>query len=536
MTETYSAPGGEWWQQEAIYEVYPRSFLDTDGDGIGDLIGIRRKLDYLRWLGVGAIWLTPVFPSPMRDFGYDIADYREVDPAFGTLRDLDQLLAEAHAHDIKVILDFVPNHTSDQHPWFQESLSSPASAKRAWYIWRPPAPAGGPPNNWLSILGTSAWQLDSQSGEYYYHAFLPEQPDLNWRNPEVRAAMLDVMRFWLDRGFDGFRVDVIWHLIKDEQFRDNPVNPAYIEGMAADQRLSPVFSTDRPEVHDVVVEWRTLIDGYPGAVLIGEAYLPVERLVAYYGDETRREVHLPFNFQMFWAEWSAPAIAQLVESYEGTLNHAAWPNWVLGNHDQPRIGSRLGSERARLAAFLLLTLRGTPTIYYGDELGMTDVPVPPEQVQDTFGQRVLGLGRDPARTPMQWSAEPNAGFTTGTPWLPVPPGAATRNAAALTEDARSILWLHKRLLSLRRDEPALSMGSFVSMGAQDGVFSFLRQDGESTFLVMLNFDSTSTSAVAPLEGELEIALSSHLDREGERCRQGIPIGPFEALLLRPLRR
>jgi alpha-glucosidase len=533
MTETHNTPEGHWWQREAIYEVYPRSFLDTDGDGVGDLTGIRRKLDYLEWLGVGAIWLTPVFRSPMRDFGYDISDYMEVDPTFGTLADLDQLLTAAHARGIKVILDFVPNHTSDQHPWFLESRSSRGSAKRDWYIWRQPAPDGGAPNNWLCVLGTSAWQLDSQTGEYYYHAFLPEQPDLNWRHNEVRAAMLEVMRYWLDRGFDGFRVDVIWHLMKDEQFRDNPVNPAYVAGMPADQRFQAVFSTDRPDVHEVIAEWRRLVDSYPAVVLIGEAYLPVERLVAYYGTSDAPGVHLPFNFHLFSVDWSADAIAKLVETYEAALPENAWPNWVLGNHDQSRIASRLGPERARLAAFLVLTLRGTPTIYYGDELGMTDVAIPNEQVRDTFGQRVLGLGRDAERTPMLWSGESNAGFTNGSPWLPVSPDSATQNVTALTEDKRSILWLYRRLLGLRREQPALSIGGFTSLGTQQDVFSFLRQDGKTTFLVMLNFNAVTKVATAPLEGEMQVVLSSTLEREGERYRGTIPLGSFEALLLRP---
>ncbi len=314
-----------WWQQGVIYQIYPRSFQDSNGDGIGDLEGIRRRLGHLAALGVDAVWISPFYPSPMADFGYDVADYRGVDPIFGTLADFDRLIAEAHARGLRVILDFVPNHTSDRHPWFVESRASRSSPKRDWYIWRDPAPDGGPPNNWLSNFGGSAWECDAATGQYYYHAFLREQPDLNWRNGEVRRAMYEVLRFWLDRGVDGFRVDVLWHLIKDDRFRNNPPNPDWTPDQPGIRRCLQLYSADRPEVHEVVAEMRAVLDEYPERLLIGEIYLPVERLVAYYGQDMRG-AHLPFNFQLLSATWRAEEIGRIIHEYEAHLPAGGWPN------------------------------------------------------------------------------------------------------------------------------------------------------------------------------------------------------------------
>jgi alpha-glucosidase len=293
-----------WWQRGIIYEVYPRSFVDSNGDGVGDLTGLISRLDYLRWLGVDAVWISPLYPSPMKDFGYDVADYTAIHPLFGTLADFDRLIGEAHARDLKVILDFVPNHSSDQHPWFVESWSSRDNPKRNWYIWRDPGAGGGPPNNWLSAFGGSAWEYDPHTEQYYYHAFLREQPDLNWRNPEVVEEMLHVLRFWLERGVDGFRVDVLWHLIEDDQFRDNPPNPGWRDGIDPYQKLIPLYTTDQSEVHGVIARMRRLVDQYNDRVLIGEIYLPVERLVQYYGVDLGG-VHVPFNFQLLLTKWHA---------------------------------------------------------------------------------------------------------------------------------------------------------------------------------------------------------------------------------------
>src|ERR671923_2367563 len=324
-----------WWQQGIIYQIYPRSFMDSNGDGVGDLPGIASKLDYLRWLGVDAIWLSPIFPSPMADFGYDVADYTDIHPLFGTLADFDRLVVEAHRRQLKVILDYVPNHTSEQHPWFTESRSSRHSPKRDWYIWRDPAPGGGLPNNWVSVFGGSAWEWDATTCQYYYHAYLKEQPDLNWRHPAVQTAMLDVLRFWLDRGVDGFRVDALRQLIKDGQLCDNPPNPAYRADQGPYHALLPLYTTDRPEVLDMIAQMRRLVDQYEARLLIGELYLPIDRLVIYYG-VGGSGVHLPFNFHLILVPWQARQIAALIETYEAALPGDAWPNWVLGNHDQHR--------------------------------------------------------------------------------------------------------------------------------------------------------------------------------------------------------
>ncbi len=364
-----------WWQNGIIYQIYPRSYQDSNGDGIGDLQGIIQRLPYLQQLGIKAIWISPIYPSPMADFGYDISDYKGIWPGFGTMADFDNLLRRIHDMDMKLILDLVPNHSSDEHPWFVESRSSRDNPKRDWYIWKDARPDGRPPNNWLSVFGGGAWEWDDHTRQYYYHAFLVKQPDLNWRNPEVEAAMLDVMRFWLDKGVDGFRVDAMWHLIKDQQWRDNPRNPEYNDTMATYNQLLPVYSTDQPELHSIVAKMRQVLDSYNDRLMIAEIYLPIHRLVAYYG-VNNSEAHLPFNFLLISLPWDARQIAAAIDEYEGALPADAWPNWVIGNHDQPRITSRVGQAQAMVAAVLLLTLRGTRTLYYGDEIGMRDVPIP----------------------------------------------------------------------------------------------------------------------------------------------------------------
>jgi len=523
-----------WWQRGIIYQVYPRSFMDSNGDGVGDLCGLISRLDYLRGLGVDAVWLSPIFPSPMKDFGYDVSDYTGIHPLFGTLEDFDLLIREAHAQKIKLVLDFVPNHTSDQHPWFIESRSSRDNLKRDWYIWRDPAPSGGPPNNWLSNFGGSAWEYDPKTEQYYYHAFLREQPDLNWRNSQVIAAMLNVLRLWLERGVDGFRVDVLWHLIKDEQFRDNPVNPDWREGTDPYQRLLELHTTDQAEVHAVVTRMRRLVDQYQDRVLIGEIYLPVERLVKYYGVNLSG-VHVPFNFQLLLAKWHARDIARIISQYEAALPKGGWPNWVLGNHDRPRIVSRVGSKQARVAAMLLLTLRGTPTLYYGDEIGMHDVEIPPEKVQDPFEKNVpgRGLGRDPQRTPMQWSAAKNAGFTAGKPWLPIAEDYAQNNVEAERDDPLSILSLYMQLINVRRGEPALEVGELERIDTAGDLLTYIRRDGESAFLVALNFGSEpQVIDISDKAGGGRITLSTGLDRAGESVRGILHIHPDEGLLLR----
>jgi alpha-glucosidase len=522
-----------WWQTGVIYEIYPRSFQDSDGDGIGDLRGIAQRLPYLVELGVDALWLSPIFVSPMADFGYDIADYTAIDPLFGILADFDSLLEAAHARGLKIILDLVPNHTSNQHAWFRESRASCENPKRDWYIWREPSAGGGPPNNWLSDFGGSAWEYDSLTAQYYYHAFLTAQPDLNWRNPQVRAAIYDVMRFWLRRGVDGFRVDVIWHLIKDDQWRDNPVNPRFCAEEPPHHAVVPLYTVDRPEVHNVVREMRCVVDEFPDRVLIGEIYLPIERLVAYYGTNLGG-VHLPFNFSLLSVSWHARAIAKLIEEYEAALPPGGWPNWVLGNHDRPRIASRVGPEQARVAAMLLLTLRGTPTIYYGDEIGMVQSLLRPDQVRDPFERNVpgRGVGRDGCRTPMQWDKTSFAGFSSTKPWLPLTDSFRDANVASQHGDASSILELHRRLIDLRRLHPALALGTYRPIVAEGDTLLFVRELDRAQILVALNLGGEAATVTFP-SGSItgRLLLSSFADRADQPVRDGIELRPHEGIVI-----
>ncbi|HEV8629495.1 MAG TPA: alpha-amylase family glycosyl hydrolase [Thermoanaerobaculia bacterium] len=523
-----------WWQRGVIYQVYPLSFQDSGGDGFGDLPGLLARLDYLQWLGVDALWLSPIYPSPMGDWGYDVADYCDVDPRFGTLADLDALIAEAHRRGLRVLLDFVPNHTSDQHPWFIESQASRANPRRDWYHWRDPAPSGGPPNNWISVFGGSAWELDAPTGQYYHHSFLRQQPDLDWRHPEVRAAMHEALRFWLRRGVDGFRVDVIHHLAKDPELRDNPPNPEWAPGQNPYRRLLATHTADLPAVHEVIAGLRAVVDEFPDRMLIGELYLPLERLMLYYG-AGGSGLQLPFNFQLIRRPWEAQALGTAIEAYEAMLPTFGWPNWVLGNHDKSRVASRVGAAQARVAAMMLLTLRGTPTLYYGDEIGMRDVPIPPERVRDPFEQNVpgLGLGRDPERTPMQWGGGPHAGFTKGEPWLPVAADAATVNVERQRDDRRSLLTLYRRLLALRRAEPALAVGPFAPLRAPGDLLAWVRKEGDRRFLVVLNLGhepATFTPPVLALDGDL--VLSTHLDRDGERVLRTVELRGDEGVIVR----
>ncbi len=527
-------PAKTWWKHGIVYQIYPRSFQDSNGDGIGDLKGICERLDYLVWLGVHAIWISPIYPSPMADFGYDVADYCDVDPLFGDLADFDHLIAEAHRKGLKVILDFVPNHTSDRHPWFRESRSSRQSPKRDWYIWRDRKPDGAPPNNWISNFGGPAWTFDEATGQSYYHAFLSEQPDLNWRSPQVREAMHEALRFWLRRGVDGFRVDVIWHLMKDAEFRDNPPNPGYQPGRPEIERLLQVYSTDQPDVHDIIAGMRRVIDEFKDRVLIGEIYLPVERLVAYYGADLSG-AHLPFNFQLIQTAWNAREIAMLVREYEEALPKGGWPNWVLGNHDQPRIAARVGVAQARVAAMLLLTLRGTPTMYYGDEIGLARVEIPPERVQDPWEKNEpgLGLGRDPERTPMQWDGSPKAGFTAGEPWLPFNAVHETCNVENLARDPGSILTLYRRLIALRRTSRALSIGSFHPVETEGQVFSYERREGAERLMVALNLGHEARTIALPTDApDGVLQLSTCLDHDEAPVQGSLALRPDEGVLLK----
>jgi len=512
-----------WWQRGVVYQIYPRSYQDADGDGVGDLAGIESRLDYIAALGVEAIWLSPIFPSPMADFGYDVADYCDVEPLFGSLADFDRLLDAAHARGLKLLLDFVPNHSSDRHPWFVESRSSRDNPRRDWYIWRDPAPGGGPPNNWISDFGGPAWEWDEDSGQYYLHAFLPQQPDLNWRNPPVKAAMLDAMRFWLARGVDGFRIDVLWHIVKAEEMPDNPPNPDWRPGMNERDRVLQVNSTDQPEAHAIAAEMREIADSYGARVLIGEIFLPFDKLARWYGTPARPQVHLPFNFSLIENPWDAGTIGRLIADYEASLPEGGWPNWVLGSHDAARIAARVGEAQARVAMMLLLTLRGTPTLYQGDELGIGQVTIPPDKVQDPRERRQpgIGLGRDPSRTPMAWDGSPNAGFSRAEPWLPLHDDWQDRNVAAEERDPASMLCLTRALVRLRRGEAALSVGDYRAIAGEGTLLAYERHAGDSRLLVALNLgDQPVPPPAAARSGER--LLSTLAGEAGElRGNEGV---------------
>ncbi|MCU1249795.1 MAG: alpha amylase [Edaphobacter sp.] len=512
-----------WWQHAIVYEIYSRSFQDSNGDGIGDLNGILERLDYLVQLGVDAIWLSPIFPSPMADFGYDVADYCGIDPIFGTMEDFDRLLVEVHRRGLKMILDFVPNHTSNQHPWFLESRSSPENPKRDWYLWR------DEPNNWLSNFGGSGWESDETSKQCYYHSFLKEQPDLNWRNPAVQEAMFNVLRFWLRRGVDGFRVDVMWLMIKDDEFRDNPPNPGYHPGQASNNRLLPVYNTNRPEVHELVAKMRAVVDEYRERVLIGEIYLPVQQLMTYYGKDLKG-ANLPFNFLLLQSAWSAEALAEIIFEYYEALPPGAWPNWVLGNHDNTRIATRIGSRQAWIAAMLLMTLPGTLTMYYGEEIGMTNVSIKPDEVQDPAEKNEpgLGLGRDPERTPMPWDGSASAGFTTGRPWLPLGADHEAVNVAVLEQDGTSILRLYRNLIDLRHSRPTLVRGRMQFISADEGVLVYERRGDEDRILVLLNLSADSVKMTVESG---TILASTGFDQDGQRVNGMVELKAAEGMVL-----
>ena len=525
-----------WWQDGIIYQIYPRSFQDSNGDGIGDLRGVMRRLDYLKGLGIKAIWISPIYPSPMADFGYDISDYRGIWPTFGTMADFDELLQRIHEAGMKLILDLVPNHSSDEHPWFQESRSSRDNPKRNWYIWQDPKPDGSPPNNWLSVFGGSAWEWDEKTKQYYYHAFLVKQPDLNWRHPEVEKAMLDIMRFWLDKGVDGFRVDAMWHLIKDKQLRDNPHNPDYEPTMATYNQLLPVYSTDQPEMHDIIARMRKLLDQYQQRLMIAEIYLPVNRLVTYYGTNAREEAHLPFNFMLISLPWDPKMLAANIDEYEGALPAEAWPNWVMGNHDQPRITSRIGPQQARVAAILLLTLRGTPTLYYGDEIGMRDVPIPKDEIQDPQGLNMpdKNLSRDPERTPMLWDNSEQAGFTAGKPWLRLDKTWMRDNVQVQRQDKYSMLNLYQRLIQLRQCEHSLMTGNYKPVFSDHQMLAYIRQkEGSAAFLVVLNLTHRPCYfAPGTLHFKGQIIIDTFPEQEQAIVNDRIDLGGDEGLIVR----
>lgn len=523
-----------WWKHGVIYQIYPRSYQDTSGNGVGDLKGILQRLDYLAWLGIDAIWISPMYPSPMHDFGYDVANYVDVDPMFGSLADMDALIAAAHTRGMKVVLDFVPNHTSWDHPWFKDARSSKDSEKRDWYIWRDPAPDGGPPNNWISHFGgKSGWEFDEASGQYYFHLFLKEQPDLNWRNPAVRDAMADNLRFWFKRGVDGFRVDVAHGMMKDPEWRDAPVNPAWTEGMDPFERLDTCRYLNHPDVHDFNRWQRAVADEFADRMLVGETYVPIPDLPKYYGTGDD-EYHLAFNFHMIMADWGAATVRAIVNEYDGVLPEFGWPNYALGNHDRYRVATRAGAAQARVAMLLLLTLRGTPTLYYGDELGMQNVEIPPEMEVDPWGLLApgLGLGRDPVRTPMQWDAGVNAGFSSAeTTWLPISKDYQKVNVASQKAQPDSMLNLTRTLLTLRRETEALVQGSYQECATVDAVFGYERKIGNERVWVFLNFSAEPQPIPLPTS-PCSITLSTYMDRATTMVDNRLILRPNEGVILR----
>ncbi len=523
-----------WWQTGIIYEVYPRSFQDSDGDGVGDLRGIQQRLEYLRDLGVDAIWITPFFRSPMADFGYDVSDYCAIDPIFGTMDDFDALLADAHAMGIRVIVDFVPNHTSDQHEWFVESRSSRANPKRDWYIWKDPNPDGTPPNNWDSFFGGSAWTLDERTGQYYLHMFLEQQPDLNWRNPNVIAAMSDVLHFWLKKGVDGFRLDAITILIKHEDFPDMPLDEdgAFYGG---DLLLQLVDVHNQPDLHPILRRFRAITDSYPGdRVLIAETgAASFDELMQFCGGQLD-EVQLPMNLNTMLLPWDARTMRASISDYYACLLPGAVPNFVFGNHDQSRFTTRFGDQHHRAINALLMTLWGVPTLYYGDELGMPDGRILLHQQKDPFTVQYsdFGLGRDPERTPMQWDDTPNAGFTPPNvePWLPIRTTFAS-SVAAQSADPASTLHFCKRLIQLRRQFRALHQGSirFVDDHHPD-VLIYLREFEDERILILVNFGALLHSVdTSTLASRAELLLTSRMDTPSA---DSISLRPYETLLLK----
>lgn len=507
-----------WWHEAVMYHVYLPSFRDADGDGYGDFDGLRAALPYLAdTLGVDAIWISPFFRSPWRDGGYDIADHTAVDPRFGDLAAFDRLVEAAHARGLRIIIDYVPNHTSDEHPWFLDSRASRDGPKRDWYVWADARPGEQYPNNWVSEAGGSVWEWDEPTRQFYLHSHLREQPDLNWRNPEVRAAMLDVLRFWLDRGVDGFRIDVAHMLMKDPELRDNPPNPDPTVNPYDNQH--PDFTTqlhvyDRrhPDLHDVLRDIRRLLDEYGDRIAIGEVeVMPWADWAEYYGAELD-ELHLPLNFQLIETPWEARLVREALDALEAALPDGAWPVNNMGNHDRSRLASRYGQDAARTVAMLLLTARGTPLLYYGDELGMEDVHVPRHLQRDGFADRDGGPTRDPGRTPMPWHGGELAGFAppgTSITWLPLGPDVSERNVQAQLADPSSPLALYRALVALRRERPELRRGILRTVDAPEGVVAFVRESPEGRLLVALNL--TDDHRPSPAPASVTPVISTHAD-------------------------
>ncbi len=524
----------DWWRDAVVYQVYPRSFQDSNGDGIGDLQGIIDRLDYLndgtgRSLGVVAIWLSPTFPSPMKDFGYDVADYCDVHPEFGDLAAMDRLIAECHKRGMKLLLDYVPNHSSDLHRWFAESRSSRTDPRRDWYYWRDARPDGTPPNNWRSVFGGSAWEWDASTRQFYMHTFLKEQPDLNWRNPEVVEAMHNALRFWMDRGVDGFRIDVMGMVLKHPDLPDNPANPNWQPGGRDADQFLWTFNRNYADVYGAVAGIRTVLDEYPDRMAVGEVFGRPEELARYYYTmDGVPGLHLAFCFNFIGHDgdhtpWDADTMRRIIERHEAAMPVGAQPCYAFGNHDRARFSSRhnsdgRGAERARAAALLLLGLRCTPFLYYGEEIGMTDVAIPDDELQDPA--RFQWEGRDPERTPMQWDGTPGRGFSDARPWLPY--GDLNTNAASQDGDPDSMLSLYRRAIWIRKAELSLLDGNWHDLPAPDGVIAFGRQaPGAPAVVVAVNTTVEAVRVSLPGPGVVMVAT--------ERALEGTRAGDYAEL-------
>lgn len=514
-----------WWQDAVGYAIFPLSFQDSNGDGWGDINGITSRLDYLEWLGVDLIWLGPLYRSPLVDAGYDISDFGAIDPVFGTIEDFDRMVAEMHRRGMKLVMDFVPNHTSDQHDWFRQSRSSRDNPKRDWYVWRDGRPNGGPPTNWIDNTKQSAWTWDETSGQWYYHLFLPSQPDLNLRNPEVIEAIETSMTYWLERGVDGFRLDSAMNLFEDELLRDEPLDDDL--GSGPPGWMDHVFTSDRPETHELIGRFRRLLDRYGDKVFIGEVQAPLARAMHYFG-RTEPMLHLPFNTQVMKTDpWRARKIDAAIEQYMQLLPNHAWPNWVVGSHDVPRLATQLGPDQARVAALLLLTLPGTPFIYYGDELGLERSEFSPEQAKDPYEK--FGLGRDAERGPMPWDGSAQAGFTPAKPWLALAENHRTCNVEVARQDERSLLHLHRRLIDLRRQHPVLRGKGYEAAWGNDDFLAFYRTGEGERYLIAANLSGRPQTVPLPAGGT--ILVSTGLDRDG--AVQGtLALAANEAVLVR----
>jgi len=529
----------DWYHHAVMYQIYPRSYRDSNEDGVGDIGGIIEKLDYIKNLGVSGIWLSPIYPSPMYDNGYDIADYTDIDPIYGSLADFDHLIEEAHKRNLRVMLDFVPNHTSFLHPWFLESKSSRDNPKRDWYIWKDPKPdpangaSGSPPNNWITVFDntpSAAWTWDETTQQYYMHSFFPQQPDLNWRNPEVIHAMGDVLRFWLQRGVDGFRIDVLYYLLKDEKFLDEPENPKYRPGIDhPNEKLVHLYSKDQPDTLKLMSYFNAVLDEFENKFMVSETYVSIPETIKIYATSVRRS-HAPFNFHLIFQPFEAKAFKTVIDEFQTGIQEHDLPIYVLGNHDQSRIATRLGGQQqARLAAMLKLTLPGVPFVYYGDEIGMEDYKdLPVEKRKDLF---VEG-NRDPERTPMQWNADTFGGFSDVEPWLPINPQYKNIHVNKQEKDEKSMLSLYKSLLRLRRSLSSLLDGRYLPVAIDvEHVFGYIRAYGNEEILVLLNFSNEIQTFQLPYETKL--IMNTYMDTKSSYIKKySFFLRPYEGALLR----